>query len=104
MIIKLYSILVYNLLFTQAPIPVCLDGTIIHSSSTTIYWYTRNNYVFKEKIRMHLDLLLLWVMLWYDWWLRMVINISVQYSGGLLPDIILLTQGYYQWGTRLNTM
>ena len=39
-----------------------------------------------------------------DWWLRMVINISVQYSGGLLPDIILLTQGYYQWGTRLNTM
>ena len=44
-------------------------------------------------------------MLWYDWWLRMVINnISVQYSGGLLPDIILLTQGYYQWGTRLNTM
>ena len=34
----------------------------------------------------------------------MVINISVQYSGGLLPDIIMLTQGYYQWGTRLNTM
>ena len=36
----------------------------------------------------------------------MVINIelSVQYSSGLLPDIILLTQGYYQWGTRLNTM
>ena len=44
------------------------------------------------------------VMLGYDWWLRMVINISVQYSGGLLPGIILLTQGYYQWGTRLNTM
>ena len=36
--------------------------------------------------------------------LCMVINISVQYNGGLLPDIILLTQGYYQWGTRLNTM
>ena len=34
----------------------------------------------------------------------MVINISVQYNGGLLSDIILLTQGYYQWGTRLNTM
>ena len=35
----------------------------------------------------------------------MVINISVHYnSGGLLPDIILLTQGYYQRGTRLNTM
>ena len=26
----------------------------------------------------------------------MVINISVQYNGGFLPDIILLTQGYYQ--------
>ena len=26
----------------------------------------------------------------------MVINISVQYSGGFLPDIMLLTQGYYQ--------
>ena len=34
----------------------------------------------------------------------MVINISVQDNGGFLPDIILLTQGYYQWGTRLNTM
>ena len=30
----------------------------------------------------------------------MVIYKSVQYSGGLLPDIILLTQDYYQWGTR----
>ena len=34
----------------------------------------------------------------------MVINISVQYNGGFLPDIILLVQGYYHWGTRLNTM
>ena len=35
----------------------------------------------------------------------MVINISsVQYNGGFLPDIILLTQGYDHWGTRLNTM
>ena len=33
----------------------------------------------------------------------MVINISVRYNGGPLPDIILLTQGHYQWGTRLNT-
>ena len=29
---------------------------------------------------------------------------SVQYNGGLLPDILLLTQGYYRRGTRLNTM
>ena len=35
----------------------------------------------------------------------MVINVSVQYNGGLLPDIILLTQGYYHHrGTRLDTM
>ena len=34
----------------------------------------------------------------------MVINISVQYNGGLLPDMILLTQGYYYRGTCLNTM
>ena len=33
------------------------------------------------------------VMLGYDWdYLRMVINLSVQYNGGFLPDIILLTQ------------
>ena len=45
------------------------------------------------------------VMLGYDWCLGMVINtISVHNSGGLLPNIILLTQDYYQWGTRLNTM
>ena len=45
------------------------------------------------------------VYVFYDWWLCMVINISVQYIGGFLPGIILLTQGYYNdWGTRLNTM
>ena len=77
--IKLYSILVYKLLFTQA---LFLDVSMVLLSTVVLYS----------------------VMLWYDWWLRMVINISVQYSGGLLPDIILLTQGYYHWGTRLNTM
>ena len=25
----------------------------------------------------------------------MAINVSVRYNGGLLPDIMLLTQGYY---------
>ena len=35
----------------------------------------------------------------------MVINIiSVQCNGGFLPDIILLTQSYYHWGTRLKPM
>ena len=34
----------------------------------------------------------------------MAINVSVQYNGGLLPDIILLTQCYYHRGTRSNAM
>ena len=34
----------------------------------------------------------------------MAINVIVQYNGGLLPDIILLTQCYYHRGTRLNAM
>ena len=34
----------------------------------------------------------------------MALNVSVQYNGGLLPDIILLTQCYYHRGTRLNAM
>ena len=76
----------YILLFTQAPILVWFDGTII-DISTILFQCTTVG------------------MLGYDWWLCMVIDIiSVQYSGGFLPDIILLTQGYYKWGTRLNTM
>ena len=34
----------------------------------------------------------------------MAINVGVQYNGGLLLDIILLTQCYYHRGTRLNAM
>ena len=36
----------------------------------------------------------------------MAVNVSIlQYNGGLLPDIILLTQCYYHHrGTRLNAM
>ena len=34
----------------------------------------------------------------------MAFNVSLQYNGGLLPDIILLTQCYYHRGTRLNAM
>ena len=75
-----------SVLFTQAPIRVvCLHDANIDSRTILVTMYNCGR-------------------LGYDWWLRMVINVSVQYSGGLLPDIILLTQGYYQWGTRLNTM
>ena len=41
------------------------------------------------------------------WCPCMAINVrSVQYNGGLLPDIVIpsLTQCYYYWGTRLNAM
>ena len=72
-------LVVYILLFTQAPIPVCLDGTVIDSSTILVTMY------YCGYVR-------------YDWWLCMVINISEHYSGGLLPDIILLTQGYYTSG------
>ena len=34
----------------------------------------------------------------------MAINVSVQYNGGLLPDIIRLYQCYYHRGTRLHAM
>ena len=63
-----------NLLLTQAPIFV---------------WFNDNTNI---------------LMLLYVWWICMAISISVQYNGGLFPDIILLTQGYYHRGTRLNTM
>ena len=38
------------------------------------------------------------------WCPCMAMNVSVQYNGGLLPDIILLTQCYFHRGTRLNAM
>ena len=34
----------------------------------------------------------------------MAINVNVQYNGGLLPDIILLIQGYYPRGICLNAI
>ena len=40
----------------------------------------------------------------FFWCPCMAINISVRYSGGLLPDIILLTQCHYHRGTRSNAM
>ena len=55
----------YILLFTQTPIPGGLDDAIIDSriiSVTTV------------------------VMLGYDWWLCMMINISIHHSGRILSD------------------
>ena len=49
-------------------------------------------------------LLFIIFMFCYVWWLCMAININVHYNGGLLSDIILLTQGYYPRATRLHIM
>ena len=38
------------------------------------------------------------------WYPCLAINVNVQYNGGLLPDIILLTQCYLHRGTCLNAM
>ena len=38
----------------------------------------------------------------FVWFPCMAINASVQHNGGFLPGIILLTQCYYNRGTRLN--
>ena len=40
----------------------------------------------------------------FFWCPCMAINVSVHYNDGFLPDIILLTLGYYHRGTRLNAM
>ena len=40
----------------------------------------------------------------FFWCPSMPINESLQYNGGLLPDILLLTQCYHHRGTRLNAM
>ena len=40
----------------------------------------------------------------FVWCPCMAINVSVQYNGGLLLGIKLLTQCYYHRGTRLNAM
>ena len=40
--------------------------------------------------------------LMFVWCPCIVINVSVQYNGGLLPDIIMLTRCYRHRGTCLN--
>ena len=73
-----------NLLLTQAPtgtIFVRCDGNII----VELYYYYPLNYILVYTT-------VAYVCYVFFWWLCMAINISVQYNGGLLPDIILLTQ------------
>ena len=73
----MYSILVVDIspTFYCLPKPLLVYGSMLLLSTLILSSYST-----------------IVVMLGYDWGLRMVINISVQYNGGFLPDIILLTQ------------
>ena len=72
-----YSILLVDLspTFYCLPKPLAVYGSMLLLSTLILSSYS-----------------VIVIMLGYDWDLRMVINISVQYNGGFLPDIILLTQ------------
>ena len=72
-----YSILLVDLspTFNCLPKPLLVYGSMLLLSTLILSSYS-----------------VIVIMLGYDWDLRMVINISVQYNGGFLPDIILLTQ------------
>ena len=72
------------ILLTQAPIVVWLDDTII-----VVYYHYPFNYVLQYCL-----------LFCFVWWSRMAIDIRVQYNDGLLPDIILLTQCYYDRGKQ----
>ena len=64
-----------NLLLIQVPIFLWFDGTMHYYSMLLLLCYVR--------------------------WLCVAINVRVQYKGVILPDIMMLTQGYYHQGTRL---
>ena len=63
---------------TRAPIFVLFDASIIF----VLLLYYPLNYVLQKCL-----------LFCYVWWLCLAISTSVQHNGGLLPDIILLTQG-----------
>ena len=76
----MYSILLVDLspTFYCLPKPLLVYGSMLLLSTLIL--------------SSHSVILVVVIMLGYDWdYLRMVINISVQYSGEFLPDIILLT-------------
>ena len=75
MVPVLYSILVaFSPTFYCLPNPLFLYGSMVLLSTLVLSSYN-----------------VLQCLLGYGWWLCMVIDVSVQYNGGFLPDIILLT-------------
>ena len=77
------------------PWQVTMNQLVCASFSYTHYWYE----VGMLKVPAHHDALHCFSFV-FVWSPCMAINVSVQYNGGLLPDIILLTQCYYHRGTR----
>ena len=80
------------------PWQVTMDQLIFASLSHTHYWYEVG------MLKVPAVYILQCLMFCYVWWRCMAINRSVQYYGGFLPDITLLTHGYYHRGTCLNKM
>ena len=67
-----------------------------------------SGFVFIARVIVYYVLLVYYIVsvlfLLFFWCPCMAIDVSVQYNGGLLPDIILLTQCYFHRGARLNAM
>ena len=98
------------------PWQITMDQLIFASLSHTHYWYEVgmlkvpaecSGFVFTTFVMyitttMCDGVLLCLLFLMFFWCPYMAINVNVQYNGGFLPDIILLTQCYLHRGTRLN--
>ena len=66
---------------------------------------SNNDVAFKQKFPPFLKQQVSGLFLMFFWCPCMAINVNVQYNGGFLPDIILLTQCYlHHRGTCLNAM
>ena len=108
-----------RLIYTLQQMMTYIHNTIIHTVQTTIFitpsyqaptsgarfrdrGSARGCYAADVTEEIQFDDVL--VCLPFCWCPCMAINVSVQYDGGFLPDIILLTQCYYHRGTRLNAM
>ena len=114
---------IWALLSSQPMIPPgCSDSKLITSRPST-FWRSRCDHFFLLKTygtissswssAVRVSIIVLDLSLLFDDVLFclpfcrcpcMAINVSVQYDGGFLPDIILLNQCYYHRGTRLNAM
>ena len=68
-------------------------GFAVMAYITVYYLYCYYNTMF-DGVLLYIGFCTLVLWLLFFWYPCMAINVSVQYNGGLLPDIILLTQCY----------